>query len=151
MSVGPEETGEGKDKRDTADRVIPDLPPPGLQESFVLAMDWVLAFVRLFKAESSLALSALPLFVGLNVARLPVYLLTWISFVVLASAVVYSLTENLMLAAGTFFVLQLGLVFMLERALRKARAACGLPETRKSMALATASLKERFKHEQGHS
>jgi hypothetical protein len=132
-------------------QVETEVTPPGLQESVVLAMDSFLTLINLFKAEAALALSALPMFVALNITRLPVYLLTWISFAILVATAVYTLTGNLLLTAGAFFVLQLALTFLLERMLRTTREACSLPETRKSMAMAIASVKERFKDEQGHS
>jgi hypothetical protein len=148
MSVRTEETGPAADPVEPAEPVIADLHPPGLQDSLVLAMDSLLTFVRLFKAETALALSILPAFVALSLTRLPVYLLTWISFAVFVAAAVYTFTENILLTTGAFFILQLALAFLLERILRKAREACSMPETRKSMALAIAGLKERFNDEQ---
>jgi hypothetical protein len=151
MSVRTEEASPATDSVNPAEPVITDLHPPGLQESLVLAVDSLLTFIRLFKAETSLALSILPAFVILSLTRLPVYLLTWTSFAVFVATAVYTLTGNMLLTTGAFFVLQLALTFLLERILRKAREACSLPETRKSMALAIAGLKERFKDEQSHS
>lgn len=133
-----------------ADEVLTRVTPPGIHDSFVLAMDYLLTLSRLFKAEASLALSALPLFVALNITRLPVYLLTWISFAVLVATGVYVLTGSPLLTAAAFFILQLALTFLLERQLRKAREACSLPETRRSMTEAVAGIKERFKDEQSH-
>jgi hypothetical protein len=150
MDVRTEEAIPVIDAVDPA-QAAPELAPPGLQESLVLVMDSFLTLIRIFKSEAALAWSALPMFVTLNIARLPVYLLTWISFVILVATAVYSLTESLVLTAGAFFVLQLIMVFFLERMLRKARKTCSLPETRKNVAIAVAGLKERFKNEQSHS
>lgn len=132
-------------------QVETEVTPPGLQESVVLAMDSFLTLIQLFKAEATLALSSLPMFVALNITRLPVYLLTWISFAILVATAVYSLTGNLLLTAGAFFFLHLALTLLLERLLRKTREICSLPETRKTMAMAMAGVKERFKDEQNHS
>ncbi|MES2625071.1 MAG: hypothetical protein V4628_07325 [Pseudomonadota bacterium] len=151
MSVKADESPPKVDSITSADPVLPDLPPPGLQESVVLALDFILAFVRLFKAEASLALSALPALVVLNIVRLPVYLLTWISFSILVATGMYTLTGSILLTAVTFFILQLGLALLLERQIRKTRAVCSMPESKKNMQMAIASLKERFKNEQGNS
>jgi len=151
MDVRTEEAIPATDQVDPVEQVATGHTPPGLQESLVLAMDSLLAFIRLFKAETSLALSILPTFVMLSLTRLPVYLLTWISFAIFVATAVYTLTGNLLLTAGAFFLLQLALTFLLERILRKAREICSLPETRKNMAMAMASIKERFKDEQSHS
>lgn len=132
------------------DQVIIEPTPPGLQESVILAMDSFLTLINLFKAEAALALSALPMFVALNITRLPVYVLTWISFALFVAAAVYSLSGNLLLTAGAFFILHVALAFLLERMLGKTREACSMPETRKSMAIAITGLKERFKDEQSH-
>ena len=151
MDVRPEDPFPATDQANPAEQGMTDNVPPGLRDSFVIAMDSLLTFIRLFKAESSLALSALPILIALNVARLPIYVLTWISFAIFIATAVYTFTENPLLTAGTFLALQLTLMFLLERKLRKVRETCSLPETRKSMALTAASIKERFKDEQSHS
>src|SRR5688572_23587863 len=151
MNVKSEEIDPEIGTVNPLDQVETEVTPPGLQESVVLAMDSFLTLMQLFKTEAALAISALPTYVALNITRLPVYLLTWISFAILVATAVYSLTGSLLLTAGTFFVLQLALTFLLERMLRKTREACSLPETRKSVAMAIAGVKERIKHEQNHS
>jgi membrane protein implicated in regulation of membrane protease activity len=149
MTARTEEAPPATDQADPAEQVMPGTPP-GLQASLVLAMDSLLTFIKLFKAETSLALSVLPAYVLLNLARLPIYFLTWVSFAAVVATAVYTLTGNLLLTAGSFFILQLGLIFVLESLVRKAREICSLPETRKSMAVTVASIKERFKDEQSH-
>lgn len=147
MSVRTEEAASAVEAVDSIDPAATPLTPPGLQESLILAMDSLSTFLRLFKTEAALALSALPLVVALSITRLPVYLLTWLSFGIFVAAAVYTWTQSLLLTAGAFFVLQLALAFGLERILSKAREACSLPETRKGMAIAIAGLKERLKNE----
>lgn len=132
------------------DEIVIEPAPPGLQESAILAMDSLLTLINLFKAEAALALSALPMFVALNITRLPVYFLTWISFALFVAAAVYSMSGNLLLTAGAFFILHAALAFLLERTLKKTRQAFSMSETRKSVATAIAGVKERFKDEQSH-
>ncbi len=151
MTVRTEQVPPATDQDDSAEQVMTGNTPPGLEESLVLAMDSLLTLIKLFKAEASLALSILPTYVLLNLARLPIYFLTWISFAVLVATAIYILTGNLLLTAGAFFILQLGLTFVLERFVRKTREICSLPETRKSVAVTVASIKERLKDEQSHS
>lgn len=132
------------------DQVLLEPTPPGLQESVILAMDSLLTLINLFKAEAALALSALPMYVALNITRLPVYFLTWISFALFIAAAVYSLSGSLLLTAGVFFILHAALAFLLERMLKKTSQAFRMSETRKSVATAIAGMKERFKDEQSH-
>jgi hypothetical protein len=151
MDARTEEAIPEFDPMDPDEQIAAELAPPGFQESVALALDSFLTLTHLFKAEAALAMSVLPTFVALNITRLPVYLLTWISFAILVAAAVYSLTANLLLTAGAFFLLHLALTLLLEGFLRKARETCSLPETRKSLAMTITTLKERFKDEQGHS
>ena len=67
MDVRPEDPIPAADQVNPAKQGVTDNVPPGLRDSFVIAMDSLLTFIRLFKAESSLALSALPLLIALNV------------------------------------------------------------------------------------
>ena len=150
MNVRTEEPMTAPDPVDPAEPIMADLPPPGFQASIALAMDSLLTFIRLFKTESALALSVLPALMVLNIIRLPVYLLTWISFAIFVATAVYSWTENLLLTAGAFFILHLALAFVLERVLRKTSEAFSLRETRKGVTLAITGIKERFQNEQNH-
>jgi hypothetical protein len=120
---------------------------PGAQDSAILALDALLTLLRIGKAEALQALATLPHLLGMNLYRLPVLLLTWISFGVLVACSVYTATSSLVLAAGSFFLLQLGLTLLLERRYRRLHSRVEFLETRRSVAALQASLAERFGHE----
>jgi hypothetical protein len=129
-------------ERLTAPGTVPDA-----KDSAILLLDAVLTLLQLGRAEAAQALATVPEWLGLNFYRLPALLLTWLSFGVLVACSIYALTHSLVLAAASFFVLQLGLTLLLERRSRRLRARMSLPETRHGLAVLQASLKARFEHE----
>jgi len=128
--------------------LVAELQKPGLKDSTILTLDSVLTLMRLFKAEAACALGSLPMLIGLNVARGPVYLLTWLSFCVFAACAVYAWFDgNVVLGAATFFVLQLVVAVVLEVKIRHLHRRLDFEESRRGFTVLQQSLKERFKRE----
>lgn len=120
---------------------------PGAQDSAILMLDAFLTLLRLGKAEAVQALVTLPHLLGLNLYRLPVLLLTWISFGVLVACFVHTSTHSLVLSTGSFFLQQLGLMLVLEARYRRLHARIEFAESRKCLVALQATLAERFGHE----
>jgi hypothetical protein len=121
---------------------------PGAQASAILLLDGLLTLMRLGKAEALQALETLPQLLSLSLYRLPALLLTWLSFGALVASGVYAATDDsAVYAAGSFFLLQLGLTVMLERRARLLHRRMEFPQTRQGLAVLQASLKERFDSE----
>jgi hypothetical protein len=123
-------------------------PMPGPKDSALLAMDSLLTLFRLFKSEAALAVSSIPQLIALNLALIPIALLTWISFGVLVACGVYEWTGHVAYAAAAFFVLQVALVLLLESRVRRVRTRLTFPESRQGLAMMQASWKERVEHEE---
>jgi hypothetical protein len=124
-------------------------PVPGLKESAFLVIDAALALLNLARAESRQWLAALPELLLLDLYRLPLLLLTWVSFGVLVACAVYSFSGDLVSAAGSFFVLQLALTVMLERRRNRLRERMQFRETSRGLRELQAGLQERFERERG--
>lgn len=120
---------------------------PGSRDSAILLTDAVLTLLQLGRVEAMQALDTLPHLLGVNLYRLPLMLLTWISFGVLVACTVYALAGSLVLAAGSFFLLQLGLTLRLEQRARELRARMAFTETRAGLASLQAALKSRCGYE----
>ena len=126
--------------------LVAQLQKPGIKDSTILTLDSVLTLMRLFKAEAAEALGALPMLVGLNIARAPVYLLTWLGFCMLAACVLYALFDNSVVAgAATFFVLQLAVAVALELKIRRLHRKLDFNESRQGFTVLQESLKARLK------
>jgi len=128
--------------------LVAELQKPGLKDSTILTLDSVLTLMRLFKAEAALALGTIPALIALNLARAPVYLLTWLSFCMLAACAVYAwFDNNVVLGAATFFLLQLAVALLLEWKIRRLHHNLDFDESRKGFEVMKASLKERLTRE----
>lgn len=128
--------------------LVARLARPGVKDSTILTLDSVLTLMRLVKAEAGQALGTLPALVGLNLARAPAYLLTWLAFGIFAACGVYALTgNNVVYGAATFFVLQLGATLLLELRIRRLHDRLEFPESRKGLAVLQSGLKERLRRE----
>jgi hypothetical protein len=127
--------------------LVTELTRPGVKDSTILTLDSVLTLMRLFKAEAGRALGSLPAIVALNVARAPVYLLTWICFSIFAACVAYVVFDHLLAGAGTLLLLQLGVAGLLEWKLRRLHTNLEFNESRKGLAVLQASVKERLRRE----
>ncbi len=127
------------------------MPPPtpvlGVQDSAILLMESLLILLRLARAEALQACATLPQLLSLTLYRLPVLLLTWVSFGVLIACSVYTVAGSPVLAAGSFFLLQLGLTLVLERRAGRLYKRMEFTETRKGLVSLQASLQERFGRE----
>lgn len=127
-----------------------DPPPgvvPGLKDSAFLSFDAALTLVQLVKAELRQWLATLPELVLLDLYRLPTLLLTWISFGVFVACTVFAMSGDLVSAAASFFILQLGLTLLLEHRRRRLHARMQFRETRSGFVALQASLRERFERE----
>ncbi|MES2603633.1 MAG: hypothetical protein V4603_01780 [Pseudomonadota bacterium] len=127
----------------------PPAAVPGVKDSMMLLVDSLLTLLLLGKSEAAQILAFLPQLLELHLCRLPVLLLTWISFGVLVACSVYTYSENLVFSAGSFFVLQVGMMLVLERRLRRLREQMDFPETRKGLTALQLSVKQRFGNEAG--
>lgn len=121
--------------------------PPGIKDTTILTLDSVLTLMRLFKAEAARALGSLPMLLALNVARLPVYLLTWISLAIFVACAAYVVFDHLLAGAGALLLLHLALAGALEWRIRRMRENFDFIESRKGLAVLQVSLKERLKRE----
>ncbi len=128
--------------------LVAELKRPGFKDSAILTLDSVLTLMRLFKAETGQALGTLPLLLGLSFARAPAYLLTWLSFCLLAACVAYKVSgDQLLYGAGAFFLLQLGATLLLEWRIRRLHERIDFPASREGLAILQAGLKERLRRE----
>jgi hypothetical protein len=126
---------------------LPAQPPhkvPGATDSAVLMLDALLALLRLVRAEAVQAVMAWPQLLALNVYRWLILLLAWVSFGVLIGCSVYVFTESSVYAVGSFFLLQLSLMVLLEQGYRRLHARLEFRETRKGLAGLQGAIKERF-------
>jgi hypothetical protein len=139
---------ELRDENKTAQDSLNQRPLPGPKDSAILAMDSLLTLFQLFKSEAALAVSSLPRLIALNLALIPIALLTWISFGILAACGVYEWTGNVAYSAATFFVLQVALIALLESRVRRVRTRLTFPESRRGLAMMHASWKQRIEHEE---
>lgn len=129
--------------------LVEELARPGFKDSTILTLDSVLTLMRLAKAEAGQALGTLPKLLGLNLARAPVYLLTWLSFCIFVACAVYALTnDNIVWGAGVFFALHLVAAVLLELKIRRLHDRIEFPESRKGLAVLQAGLMERLNREQ---
>lgn len=127
--------------------LVSDLQKPGIKDSTILTLDSVLTLLRIFKAETALALGSLPALLGLNLARAPVYLLTWLSFAIFVAFVFAALFDSNVAGAAAFFVLHLIVAAVLEWKIHRMHELIDFPESRKGLAALQESLKERLKRE----
>lgn len=116
---------------------------PGPVDSAILLTDSVLTIVELAKVEALQALETLPRLLMLACCRLPVLLLTWLSFAVLVACAIYTSTGNLVAAAGSFFLLQLALTLVLEYRTQRLHERMKFSKTREALSLLQGSLKAR--------
>lgn len=121
---------------------------PGLQGGLLLVGDSIMTILRLLKTETAMALSLLPTLLVMNVVRLPMALLTWLSFALLVAWVVFSLTGIALAGVATFFAVQLAATLMLERSVKIISRKCSLPESRKSVAMLISAIHDSITHEQ---
>jgi hypothetical protein len=125
--------------------LVAELARPGFKDSTILTLDSVLTLMRLFKAEAGQALGTLPALLGLNLARAPVYLLTWLSLCIFVACAVYALTQdNVVWGAAAFFALHLVAIVVLELKIRKLHGRMEFVESRKGLAELQAGLMERL-------
>jgi hypothetical protein len=127
--------------------LVSDLQKPGIKDSTILTLDSLLTLLRIFKAESALALSSLPALIGLSLTRAPVYLLTWLSFAIFVACAVAAVFDSVVAGAGAFFLLHLVVVGVLEWKIHRLHARIDFPESRKGLAVLQASIKERLTSE----
>lgn len=124
------------------EQVPPDAP--GAIDSSLLALDAAQTLLQLVKAELRQWLTTLPELLLVDLYRLPLLLLTWISFGVLVACAVFAASGNLVFSVGSFFVLQLAFMLVLERYRRRLHSRMEFRETRKGLLALQTSLEERF-------
>jgi hypothetical protein len=120
---------------------------PGMRDSTVLLLDALMNLLGLARAEALQAARAVPQLLVVNLYRLPILLLAWISFCVLIACSIYALTESTIYSAGSFFMLQLTLMVLLEQGYRRLHARIEFRETRKGLVALRAGLKDRLERE----
>lgn len=127
--------------------LVAELQKPGIKDSTILTLDSVLTLMRIFKAETALALGSLPALLGLSLARAPVYLLTWLSFGIFVACAVAAVFDSVVAGAGAFFALHLAVAGILEWKIRRMHELIDFPESRRGLADLQESLRERLKRE----
>ena len=123
---------------------------PGAGDSALLVMDSILTLLQLLRSEAAQAARSVPALVLLNLLRLPIYMLTWLSFCVLLACGAHALFDNLRLSVGTFFLLQVVVILVLERRLQTLKARMAFAESRKGLATLQAGMRERLQNEEFH-
>jgi len=90
---------------------------------------------QLAAAEMRLAASDLRRYFLLSLLMLPVMLLAWIGFSVLLAWLAYNFSTYPAAGFGTFFLLQLLVLFYMRKLLARYRSSLSLPVTRRQLKL----------------
>jgi hypothetical protein len=117
---------------------------PGPVDSTMLLLDSLLTLFRLFRSEAAVAMASLPQLFMLNLLRLPLYLLAWLSFAALVAGAAYALVHSLLLAIAVFFLQQVTLLLLLEKRLDEVMARATFRESRFALALMQRSWVQRW-------
>lgn len=120
-------------------------PPQGWQQLLLLVIDTASNFIKLVQAEATLATSALPRLLLLGILRIPMLLLSWLGFTVLAGVAVYAYTDSPLAGVGASFGLQLVVTLTIEFMLRRTSVLTSMPESRKNARLLIAMLEAKLK------